>query len=59
MEEALLKQMMRQPNELTEIRSAVTVLNKTFRSGILIGKRIAGSNQIDEKSKDEDKEETV
>ena len=36
MEEALLKQMMKQDNELTEIRSNVIVLNKTFRSGVLI-----------------------
>ena len=36
MEEALLKQMMKQDNELTEIRSSVVVLNKTFRAGVLI-----------------------
>lgn len=38
-EEALLKQMMKQDNDLTEIRSAVTVLSKTFRNGVLIGKK--------------------
>ena len=32
-EEALLKQMMKQDNDLTEIRTAVTVLSKTFRHG--------------------------
>lgn len=36
MEDALLKQMMKQVNELTEIRSSVMVLNKTFRAGVLI-----------------------
>jgi hypothetical protein len=40
-EEALLKQMMKQDNDLTEIRSAVTILSKTFRHGILICKKTA------------------
>lgn len=43
MEEALLKQMMKQKNDITEIRMAVNVLNKTYRGGILIGKRTIGS----------------
>jgi hypothetical protein len=40
-EEALLKQMMKQDNDLTEIRSAVTILSKTFRHGVLICKKTA------------------
>ena len=40
-EEALLKQMMKQDNDLTEIRSAVTILSKTFRNGVLICKKSA------------------
>lgn len=40
MEEALLKQMMKQDNELTEIRSSVVVLNKTFRAGVLISSKL-------------------
>jgi len=51
MEEALLKQMMKQQNELTEIRSSVVVLNKTFRAGVLIHSK---SNKPDE-----DKGETM
>ena len=43
MEEALLKQMMKQKNEIIDIRTAVTVLNKTYRNGIVIGKKITGS----------------
>lgn len=39
MEEALLKQMMKQQNDLIEIRSSVIVLNRTFRNGVLIGKK--------------------
>jgi hypothetical protein len=38
-EEALLKQMMKQDNDILEIRSAVTVLSKTFRNGVLIAKK--------------------
>lgn len=49
MEEALLKQMMKQKNDITEIRTSVVVLNKTFRNSILIGKRTVGvSNENDE-----------
>lgn len=33
---ALLKQMLKQDNELLEIRSQVQVLNKSFRSGLVI-----------------------
>lgn len=36
MEEELLKGLMKQVNELTEIRTNVTILNKTFKSGVLI-----------------------
>lgn len=36
MEEELIKGMMKQPNELTEIRSNVIILNRTFKSGLLI-----------------------
>ena len=61
MEEALVKQVTKQTNEITEIRMAITVLNRTYRNGVLIGKRIHGINQSvkDEKIKDEDQEETV
>lgn len=41
-EEELLKQMMKQDNELTELRSTVVILNKSFQpGGILIAKRNA------------------
>lgn len=36
MEEELLKGMMKQTNELTEIRTNVTILNRTFKAGLLI-----------------------
>lgn len=52
MEEALVKQMMKQNNDILEIRTAVVVLNKTFRNGILIGKKTLGN------VKDEDEGET-
>lgn len=50
MEEALIKQMMKQNNDILEIRTAVVVLNKTFRNGILIGKRVAGIHKNDDES---------
>lgn len=37
-EEESLKALMKQQNELTEVRTAVTILNKTLRNGIIIGK---------------------
>ena len=39
MEEAILKQLMRQDNDLTDVRSSITVLTKTFRNCVLIGRR--------------------
>ena len=36
MEEELLKQLMKQDNDLSEIRTSVIILNKTFRNGIFI-----------------------
>lgn len=49
MEEALLKQMMKQVNDITEIRSSVMVLNKTFRAGVLIHSK-ANKPQNEEQS---------
>lgn len=62
MEEALVKQVTKQTNEITEIRMAVTVLNKIYRNGVLIGKRIHGINQPvkdDKNNNDADQEEAV
>lgn len=62
MEEALVKQVTKQTNEITEIRMAVTVLNKIYRNGVLIGKRIHGINQPvkeDKTNNDKDEEEAV
>jgi len=39
MEEELLKGLMKQQNDITEFRSSVIILNKTFRNGIVIGKK--------------------
>ena len=43
MEEHLLKQLLKQNNELNEIRSSVVVLNKSFPKGILIAKKSVGN----------------
>lgn len=60
MEEALLKQLMKQTNDLTEIRSNVMVLNKTYRSGIVISKRTPGAvrNVFPENPETTDEDET-
>ena len=39
MEEHLLKQLMKQDNDLQEIRTTITVLSKTFKNGLIIGKK--------------------
>lgn len=39
MEEELLKKMLKQDNDITEIRSSVIILNKTFRNGVFIAKK--------------------
>lgn len=59
MEEHLLKQMMKQDNELTEIRSSVVVLNKTFRNGILVAKKTSNKKEEEPSKENEGKEETV
>lgn len=46
-EEALLKQMMKQNNDITEIRSRITVVNKSFSTGVIIGKKELGRNATD------------
>lgn len=46
MEEELLKQMMKQENNLQEIRTSVSVLSKTFKNGILIGKKSPTKKEI-------------
>ena len=40
MEEHLLKQMVRQENDLTEIRSNITILSKSYKSGVLLSRKI-------------------
>lgn len=39
MEEHLLKQLMKQDNDIQEIRTTITVLSKTFKNGLVIGKK--------------------
>ena len=56
-EEALLKQMMKQDNDINEIRTAVTVLSKTFRNGVLICKKSATRETIEAKAPVNDTEE--
>ena len=56
MEEELLKQMLKQDNEINAIRSAVLVVNRTFRNGIFIGKKTLNPEpEITEGIEDEDK----
>lgn len=38
-EEELLKLMLKQDNELNEVRSSVMILNKTYRNAVLISSR--------------------
>lgn len=45
MEEQLLKQLAKQNNEITEIRSTIVVLNKTFRAGVLIHSKSKKPNE--------------
>lgn len=51
MEEEVIKQLMKQENELTEIRSTVQILNKSVKYAVLIGKKT--------NNKEEDPKETV
>lgn len=46
MEEQLLKQLVKQQNDLTEIRSSIVVLNKTFPRGILIARKSLAQKDV-------------
>lgn len=39
MEEELLKNLLKQPLDIVEIRTAVTVINKTLKGGVMIKKK--------------------
>ncbi len=41
MEEEILKNLTKQENELTQIRSNVVILNKSFNNGLLISKKLS------------------
>lgn len=45
MEEELLKQLTKQDNVITEIRTAVPLINKTIQGGLMIGRK---TNKKDE-----------
>jgi hypothetical protein len=57
-EEALLKQLIRQDNDIIDARSSVVVLNKTLKNAIVIAKKDAGKTAIS-KGNDTSQEETV
>ena len=50
----LLKQLMKQDNDLQEIRTTITVLSKTFKNGLIIGRKsptkkdVESSGPVDE-----------
>lgn len=57
MEEELLKGLMKQQNDINEFRTSLQVLNKTFRNGIVIGKKSSGppATDVPESLLDDDK----
>lgn len=57
MEAELLKSLTKQNNDITEIRTSVVVLNKTFKAGILISKK--NTSAINATDKDATETETV
>jgi len=48
LEEEALKQLMKQKNEIIEVRNGVSLLNKTLPAGIIIGQHLTTSKS-DEK----------
>ena len=60
MEEHLLKQLMKQDNDIQEIRTTITVLSKTFKNGIAIGKKAPtkkdNTSDLEGNKKEDDKE---
>jgi hypothetical protein len=60
MEEHLLKQLMKQDNDIQEIRTTITVLSKTFKNGLVIGKKSPtkkdNTSDLEGNKKEDDKE---
>lgn len=59
MEEHLLKQLMKQDNDIQEIRTTITVLSKTFKNGLVIGKKVPTKKEspdLEGNKKEDDKE---
>jgi hypothetical protein len=48
MEEEVIKQLMKQDNELSEIRGGATVLNRTLSSGMVITKKSSAKDPVDD-----------
>ena len=46
MEEEVLKQLAKQDNEITEVRTGVTLLNKTIPNGIVISKKPSPKEEV-------------
>jgi hypothetical protein len=46
-EEATLKQITKQQNVITELRTSIHVLNNTYSNGIVIGKSFSGTDEKD------------
>jgi hypothetical protein len=55
MEEEILKALAKQENDLTQVRSTVVILNKSFGNGLLISKKNIGKNEGDGNTTEEKK----
>jgi hypothetical protein len=56
-EEALLKQLMKQENDLIEARSSIMIMNKTFRNALVITRKGHAKSALD--NNDQAQEESV
>lgn len=55
MEEEILKALAKQENDMTQVRSTIVILNKSFGNGLLIGKKTIGKQEGDGNTTEEKK----
>lgn len=58
-EKEILKALVKQDNDISELRSTVTILSKSISNGIMISKKVPIPPKVEKKIDDEDQEETL
>ena len=58
-EKEILKALVKQDNDISELRSTVTILSKSITNGIMIAKKVQQNTKPEEKDNASEQEKTV